>query len=97
MQGWWSNKTKLSYNTTTNCFIDYFNNKTMGPFAIAGQFSLQPVCFLFQNGNLNMKYNLVLNNTFYSVILEDITFRVLRKVVFLWIFPFVVSPIYIKC
>ncbi|CAG2233724.1 ECE [Mytilus edulis] len=43
VQGWWSNKTKLSYNTTTNCFIDYFNNKTMGPFAIAGQFSLQPV------------------------------------------------------
>lgn len=57
VQGWWSNKTKLSYNTTTNCFIDYFNNKTMGPFAIAGQFSLQPVCFLFQNGNQNMKYN----------------------------------------
>ncbi|XP_052065043.1 endothelin-converting enzyme homolog [Mytilus californianus] len=43
VQGWWSNKTKLSYNTTTNCFIDYFNNKTMGPFAVPGQFSLQAV------------------------------------------------------
>jgi hypothetical protein len=43
MLGWWSNKTKTTYNSTKTCFVKYLSNKTMGPYAIPGQFSLQPV------------------------------------------------------
>lgn len=41
--GWWSNQTKITYNKTRNCFADYFGNKTMGPYALPGQFALQTV------------------------------------------------------